>query len=236
MNANEVDQQPRHRDLGGVMGIEKPVHPERPREHGRSSNDTFPTAMHVAIAMMARDVLILGLEKLQGAGRGQGRGFGRTSSRSAAPTRRTPRPDAGPEFGGYAHQVEGMSGEAVLLGPSMNWRRAAPPSAPAEHEKGWDTAIAAEIAKITGLPFVTAPNKFEALAAHDAMGSSRARETVAGRFSRSPTTCGCWVRPALWSGRTDPAGKRAGLLDHAGQGEPDAGRGADHGLRAGHGQ
>jgi fumarate hydratase class II len=150
---------------------------------GQSSNDTFPTAMHVAIAMQARDVLIPGLEKLHKALLAKSVEFkdiikiGRTHTQDATPL------TLGQEFGGYAHQVEkGIERIKLALGDIYELAQGGTAVGTGLNtKKGWDTAIAAEIAKITGLPFVTAPNKFEALAAHDAMVFfSGALKTVAG--------------------------------------------------------
>ena len=182
MNANEVISNRAIEMLGGVMGSKKPVHPNDHVNMGQSSNDTFPTAMHVAIAMMARDVLLPGLEKLHHALDQKAREFqhiikiGRTHTQDATPL------TLGQEFGGYAHQVASgilrvnkvlpeiyeLAQGGTAVGTGLNTR------------VGWDSRVAAEIATITGLPFVTAPNKFEALAAHDAMVMfSGALKTVA---------------------------------------------------------
>jgi fumarate hydratase class II len=182
MNANEVISNRAIEMLGGEMGSKKPVHPNDHVNMGQSSNDTFPTAMHVAIGMMARDVLLPGLRKLHAALAAKSEEFagiikiGRTHTQDATPL------TLGQEFGGYAHQVaKGIERvEACLpdiyelaqggtaVGTGLNTR------------KGWDVRVAAKIAEITGLPFVTAPNKFEALAAHDAMVMfSGALKTVA---------------------------------------------------------
>ncbi len=182
MNANEVISNRAIEMLGGEMGSKKPVHPNDHCNMGQSSNDTFPTAMHVAIGMMARDTLLPGLRKLHAALLDKSREFkdiikiGRTHTQDATPL------TLGQEFGGYAHQVaKGIERvEACLpdiyelaqggtaVGTGLNTK------------KGWDTRVAKEIAQITGLPFVTAPNKFEALAAHDAMVMfSGALKTVA---------------------------------------------------------
>lgn len=171
MNANEVISNRAIEMLGGVMGSKKPVHPNDHVNMGQSSNDTFPTAMHIAIAMVARDVLIPGLEKLHRALVAKSDEFkdiikiGRTHTQDATPL------TLGQEFSGYAKQVENgiarvrkvlpeiyeLAQGGTAVGTGLNTK------------KGWDVAIAAKIAEITGLPFVTAPNKFEALAAHDAM-------------------------------------------------------------------
>ncbi len=182
MNANEVISNRAIEMLGGVMGSKKPVHPNDHCNMGQSSNDTFPTAMHVAIGMMARDTLLPGLRKLHAALAAKSEEFkdiikiGRTHTQDATPL------TLGQEFGGYAHQVaKGIARvEACLpdiyelaqggtaVGTGLNTR------------VGWDSRVAAQIAEITGLPFVTAPNKFEALAAHDAMVMfSGALKTVA---------------------------------------------------------
>jgi len=182
MNANEVISNRAIEMLGGEMGSKKPVHPNDHCNMGQSSNDTFPTAMHVAIGMMARDTLIPGLQKLHAALVEKSEEFkdiikiGRTHTQDATPL------TLGQEFGGYAHQVaQGIKRiEKILpeiyelaqggtaVGTGLNTK------------KGWDVRVATHIADITGLPFVTAPNKFEALAAHDAMVMfSGALKTVA---------------------------------------------------------
>ena len=182
MNANEVISNRAIEILGGEMGSKKPVHPNDHVNMGQSSNDTFPTAMHVAIGMMARDVLIPGLEKLHKALAAKAEEFkdiikiGRTHTQDATPL------TLGQEFSGYAKQVENGIGRVNMCLPSI-YELAQGGTAVGtglNTKKGWDTAIAAKIAEITGLPFVTAPNKFEALAAHDAMVMfSGALKTVA---------------------------------------------------------
>ena len=182
MNANEVISNRAIEMMGGVMGSKKPVHPNDHVNMGQSSNDTFPTAMHVAIGMMARDVLLPGLEKLHRALVAKSAEFkdiikiGRTHTQDATPL------TLGQEFSGYAKQVERgidrvkmclphiyeLAQGGTAVGTGLNTR------------VGFDARVAAEIAKITDLPFVTAPNKFEALAAHDAMVMfSGALKTVA---------------------------------------------------------
>ncbi|KIN76884.1 class II fumarate hydratase [Sulfitobacter mediterraneus] len=182
MNSNEVISNRAIEILGGVMGSKSPVHPNDHCNMGQSSNDTFPTAMHVAIGMVARDTLLPGLRKLHAALEAKSEEFkdiikiGRTHTQDATPL------TLGQEFGGYAHQMaKGIARvEACLpdiyelaqggtaVGTGLNTR------------KGFAEKVAAEIANITALPFVTAPNKFEALAAHDAMVMfSGALKTVA---------------------------------------------------------
>ncbi|WP_343082388.1 class II fumarate hydratase [Ostreiculturibacter nitratireducens] len=182
MNANEVISNRAIEMLGGEMGSKKPVHPNDHVNMGQSSNDTFPTAMHVAIGMVARDVLIPGLKKLHKALVAKSEEFrdiikiGRTHTQDATPL------TLGQEFGGYAHQVA-MGIKRVEMCLPQIYELAQGGTAVGtglNTKKGWDSRVAARIAEITDLPFVTAPNKFEALAAHDAMVMfSGALKTVA---------------------------------------------------------
>src|SRR5690606_3229608 len=149
----------------------KPVHPNDHVNMSQSSNDTFPTAMHVAAARTAVDVLIPGLEKLNAALDEKAHAFehiikiGRTHTQDATPL------TLGQEFGGYAFQVsQGIGRIRAALGNI--WPLAQGGTAVGtglNTKKGFDDLVARNIAKITGLPFQTAPNKFEALAAHDAI-------------------------------------------------------------------
>ncbi len=182
MNANEVISNRAIEMLGGTLGTKKPVHPNDHVNMGQSSNDTFPTAMHVAIGMAARDVLLPGLHKLHDALVAKSVEFkdiikiGRTHTQDATPL------TLGQEFSGYAHQVSQgilrihkvlpeiyeLAQGGTAVGTGLNTR------------VGWDVRVARRIAEVTNLPFVTAPNKFEALAAHDAMVMfSGALKTVA---------------------------------------------------------
>ncbi len=182
MNANEVISNRAIEMLGGEIGSKTPVHPNDHVNMGQSSNDTFPTAMHIAVATTARDVTLPGLQKLHGALADKAAAFrdiikiGRTHTQDATPL------TLGQEFGGYAFQVEQgirrvtaalhniypLAQGGTAVGTGLNAK------------KGFAEAIAARIAEITGLPFVTAPNKFEALAANDAMVEmSGALKTVA---------------------------------------------------------
>ena len=182
MNANEVISNRAIEMLGGEIGSKKPVHPNDHVNMSQSSNDTFPTAMHVAVAMTARDVTLPGLRKLHGALVEKAEAFkdiikiGRTHTQDATPL------TLGQEFGGYAFQVEQgikrvtaalhniypLAQGGTAVGTGLNTK------------EGFAEAVAAKIAEITALPFVTAPNKFEALAAHDAMVEmSGALKTVA---------------------------------------------------------
>ena len=97
--------------------------------------------------------------------------------------------------------------------------------------------VAKQIAELTGLPFVTAPNKFQALAGHEplAFASGALKALAAGLMKIANDVRWLASRPAVRAGRTDHPRERARLVDHAGQGEPDAVRGDDDGLRAGDG-
>ena len=204
MNANEVIANRAIEILGGVMGSKDPVHPNDHCNMGQSSNDTFPTAMHIATAMTARDVLLPGLRKLHAAMEAKVAAFdgiikiGRTHTQDATPL------TLSQEFSGYTHQIAmGIARiEAALpriyelaqggtaVGTGLNTKH------------GWAEAVAGHMADITGLPFVTAPNKFEALAAHDAMVEiSGALKTVAASLFKIATISACWAlaRAAVWA-------------------------------------
>ena len=182
MNANEVIANRAIEILGGTIGSKDPVHPNDHVNMGQSSNDTFPTAMHIATATATHDVLLPGLAKLHAALEQKIQEFegiikiGRTHTQDATPL------TLSQEFSGYAHQVHmgikrvrtalehiyELAQGGTAVGTGLNTR------------KGWDVTVAKNMAEITGLPFVTAPNKFEALAAHDAMVEmSGALKTVA---------------------------------------------------------
>ncbi len=157
--------------LGGVIGSKTPVHPNDHCNMGQSSNDTFPTAMHIAAAMTARDVLLPGLDKLATALEAKAKEFkdiikiGRTHTQDATPL------TLGQEFSGYAQQIRNGIARIEMALPGI-YELAQGGTAVGtglNTDKGWDTTVAANMARITGLPFITAPNKFEALAAHDAM-------------------------------------------------------------------
>jgi fumarate hydratase class II len=183
MNANEVISNRAIEMLGGEMGSKAPVHPNDHVNMSQSSNDTYPTAMHIAAAEQVHHDVIPALEHLLGALRVKQAAFdpiikiGRTHTQDATPL------TLGQEFSGYAQQVENglkrirlaqpglleLAQGGTAVGTGLN--------APV----GFAELVAAKIAAITGLPFVSAPNKFEALAAHDAMVFSHgALNTVAG--------------------------------------------------------
>lgn len=183
MNSNEVIANRAIEILGGVIGSKDPVHPNDHCNMGQSSNDTFPTAMHIAAAMTVRDVLLPGLNKLAEGLEAKSEEFkdiikiGRTHTQDATPL------TLGQEFGGYAHQIrQGIARvEAALPGIYELAQGGTAVGTGLNTQPGWSEAVAGHMAEITGLPFVTAPNKFEALAAHDAMVfMSGALATLAG--------------------------------------------------------
>ncbi|WP_439478702.1 class II fumarate hydratase [Brevundimonas sp.] len=171
MNANEVISNRAIEMLGGEMGSKTPVHPNDHVNMSQSSNDTFPTAMHVACAEQVVNDLIPALKHLQAALDAKAKAWdhiikiGRTHTQDATPL------TLGQEFGGYAQQVaNGVERIELTLPKLMELAQGGTAvgtglNAPV----GFAEQVAERIAAITGLPFVTAPNKFEALAAHDAM-------------------------------------------------------------------
>jgi len=182
MNANEVISNRAIEMLGGEIGSKTPVHPNDHCNMGQSSNDTFPTAMHISAAVTATEVTLPGLKKLHAALAAKAEAFkdiikiGRTHTQDATPL------TLGQEFGGYAHQVaQGIKRVTHALENIYPLAQGGTAVGTGLNTKiGFDTAFAAAAARITGLPFVTAPNKFEALAAHDAMVEmSGALKTVA---------------------------------------------------------
>jgi fumarate hydratase class II len=183
MNANEVISNRAIEMLGGVLGSKKPVHPNDHVNMSQSSNDTFPTAMHVAAAEQIVHDLIPALTHLKNALEAKQREFedivkiGRTHTQDATPL------TLGQEFSGYVTQVaKGIERIKLTLPDLMQLAQGGTAvgtglNAPV----GFAEKVAEKIASITGLPFTSAPNKFEALAAHDAMVFSHgAIDTVAG--------------------------------------------------------
>ncbi|PPR00656.1 hypothetical protein CVT24_000879 [Panaeolus cyanescens] len=163
MNVNEVISNRAIELLGGELGSKTPVHPNDHVNRSQSSNDTFPTAMHVAVGVELNASLIPALTELRDALDKKAKEFehiikiGRTHLQA--------------KFSGYVQQltngiervkatlprVNSLAQGGTAVGTGLNTK------------KGWDVRIAEEISKLTGLTFVTAPNKFEALATHDAL-------------------------------------------------------------------
>jgi fumarate hydratase class II len=171
MNANEVISNRAIEMLGGEMGSKKPVHPNDHVNMSQSSNDTFPTAMHIACAEEIEHRLLPALQKLRNALNDKAQAWnsiikiGRTHTQDATPI------TLGQEFSGYATQIENgiarieqtmpmlmqLAQGGTAVGTGLN--------APV----GFAEKVAEKIAGITQMKFTSAPNKFEALAAHDAM-------------------------------------------------------------------
>lgn len=171
MNTNEVISNRAIEMAGGIMGSKKPIHPNDDVNKSQSSNDTFPTAMHIAATEEINHRLIPAIKNLRDTLKKKSEEFydiiksGRTHLMDAVPM------TLGQEFSGYVHQLNkaldrinlvlpglyeiALGGTAVGTGLNTH---------PQFAEK-----VAEQISKLTGLPFVTAPNKFEALAAHDAL-------------------------------------------------------------------
>ena len=171
MNVNEVVANRAIQLLGGVVGSKHPVHPNDHVNMGQSSNDAFPTAMHVAAVLELEARLLPALDALGGALEAKARAFskiikiGRTHCMDATPL------TLGQEFCGYAAQVN--LGAARVRGALPRLRKLALGGTAVgtglNTTRGFDVAVAALIAAETGSSFETAENKFEALAAHDAV-------------------------------------------------------------------
>jgi fumarate hydratase class II len=171
MNANEVISNRAIEMLGGVMGSKKPVHPNDHVNMSQSSNDTYPTAMHIACAEEIHHRLLPALKHLHAALAVKVTAWadiikiGRTHTQDATPI------TLGQEFSGYAAQVSnGIARIEQTLPKLMELAQGGTAVGTGLNAPiGFDKMVAERIAKITGLHFTTAPNKFEALAAHDAM-------------------------------------------------------------------
>ncbi|KAJ7492496.1 L-Aspartase-like protein [Mycena latifolia] len=172
MNVNEVISNRAIEILGGELGSKKPVHPNDHVNMSQSSNDTFPTAMHVAAVTEISNSLIPALTELRDALEVKSKAFdhiikiGRTHLQDATPL------TLGQEFSGYVQQISNGIERVKDVLPRLSCLAqggTAVGTVRFEHKKGFDVKVATEVSKITGLPFVTAPNKFEALATHDAL-------------------------------------------------------------------
>ena len=172
MNVNEVIANRAHVLAGGKLtDAQKVIHPNDDVNKSQSSNDTFPTAMHIAAYKMSQEITLPGLQMLKNTLLEKSQAFigivktGRTHFMDATPL------TLGQEFSGYVQQLENsiraisnamqMVRELALGGTAVGTGMNAP--------KGYAELVADKIAQFTGFPFVTAPNKFEALAANDAL-------------------------------------------------------------------
>ena len=180
MNVNEVIANRAIEALGGVLGSKAPIHPNDHVNRSQSSNDTFPTAMHLAVAIGLERRLIPAVEQLRQALLLQAERYsnlikiGRTHLQDAVPL------SLGQEFGGYAAQLELAlaSIRAVLPqvhqlaigGTAVGTGLTAP--------RGFGEAVAQRLAERIGLPFVSAPNKFQALAGHEPLAATHGALTV----------------------------------------------------------
>ena len=171
MNTNEVIANRAIKILGGKIGSKSPVHPNDHVNMGQSSNDTFPTAVSIAVSVELVKTLIPALQHMKKALADKSESFktiikiGRTHTQDATPI------TLGQEFSGYVHQIENaisrvescmpraleLAQGGTAVGTGLN------------SIKGFAEKFAANVASDTGLPFVTAPNKFEALASNDSM-------------------------------------------------------------------
>lgn len=172
MNCNEVVANRGHVLTGGKLTDEKKkLHPNDDVNKSQSSNDTFPTAMHIAAYRLVKETTLPGMKMLRDTLTKKSEDFkdivktGRTHFMDATPL------TLGQEFSGYVQQIDNsmrainnaleMVSELALGGTAVGTGLNTP--------KGYDVLVAKKIAELTGYPFVTAPNKFESLAAHDAM-------------------------------------------------------------------
>jgi len=182
MNANEVISNRAIEMLGGTIGSKKPVHPNDHVNYGQSSNDSFPTAMHIAAGEEVNSRLLPALKHLHQSLAAKAREFteivkiGRTHLQDATPI------TLGQEFSAYAQQIEYgiLRVEAALPRVYQLAQGGTAVGTGLNAAIGFDQRFALEVARLTGLPFVPAVNKFEALAAHDALVElSGALNTVA---------------------------------------------------------
>jgi fumarate hydratase class II len=187
MNVNEVISNRAIELAGGTLGSKSPVHPNDHVNMSQSSNDTFPTAMHIAAAEAIVHRLVPSVRELRDALAARAEEFadivkiGRTHLQDAVPL------TLGQEFGGYVAQLDADIERLELTLPGL-YELAAGGTAVGtglNSPPGFAEAVATRIAELTGLPFVTAPNKFAALASHDALVfASGAEATLAASLMK----------------------------------------------------
>ena len=234
MNVNEVIANRANELLGGKRGAKVPIHPNDHVNMSQSSNDSYPTAMHIAAIVEIDVKLIPALSHLKRALAAKSREFagiikiGRTHLQDAVPL------TLGQEFSGYAAQIDtaiaaiksaaaplhALAQGGTAVGTGLN----APPR--------FAKAFARRIAQITGKKFTAAPNFFEALAAHDRIlflhGALSAAAAALFKIAKRHSSRGFRTARGTW--RTIAAGKRAGFLDHAGKSQSDPVRSIDDGV------
>lgn len=171
MNSNEVISNRAIEILGGTMGTKKPVHPNDHVNMSASSNDSFPTVMHIAAVLDFENRLLPSLKSLRDALQVKVEKFdklikiGRTHLQDATPL------TLGQEFSGYVAQLDRNIERIQNAIPHLRYlaQGGTAVGTGLNTFKGFDEAIAAEVTKMTGTEFKTAPNKFEVLAAHDSV-------------------------------------------------------------------
>ncbi len=226
MNVNEVVSNRAHVLAGGVLGEGKsPLHPNDDVNKSQSSNDTFPTAMSISAYKMLIDVTLPGIQKLRDTLAAKSEEFskivkiGRTHLMDATPL------TLGQEFSGYVAQLDhGMRAlknslphlaELALGGTAVGTGINTP--------KGYDVKVAEHIAALTGLPFVTAENKFEALSSHDniveASGALKNHCHQPDAYFEQYPLAG--FRSAMWHRRTAFARERTGIIYYARKSKSD---------------
>ena len=237
MNLNEVIANRANEMLGGELGAKKPVHPNDHVNMSQSSNDSFPTAMHIAAAHGIIADLIPALSELHRELRKKEKAFakivkiGRTHTQDATPL------TLGQEFSGYAAQVESgiarlrvavkdlfpLAQGGTAVGTGLNSKPQFAQDIRQARRRNHQAALHQRAQQVRGAGF---QRRLCVGARRDQFGGDR---TVQDRQRHSPAGIG----PAFRSRRTDPAGKRTGLVDHARQGQSDPVRSDDHGLLPG---
>ena len=240
MNFNEVIANRAIELSGGEKGSKSPVHPNDHVNRAQSTNDSFPTAMHVAATLIVHEQLLPSIEQLARTLQSKSEAFndvvkiGRTHLQDATPL------TLGQAISGWVAQlsdckkyllsamegVYALAAGGTAVGTGLNTHP--------DYAQG----IASKLAALTGHPFVTASNKFSALAAHDALVQlSGALNTTAAAFMKIANDVR-WLSsgPRCGIGGDLYSGKRAGIFYYAGQGQPDPERGGDYGVLSGYGE